>query len=171
MLETRGLSEREKSCLRLVSQGLTSKEIAIRLETTPGVIDNYITSAVRILQASSRRQAARILMERELEPVQQLHVQPAALVTRSEPDELNAPETDAYRIDEAAVSGSPSTPFKRLLRFSTKLAAIAIDHVGGSRHGWTKRQILLAIMLAALLSTALLAAITAVYYWMNFIFS
>ena len=171
MLESRGLSEREKSCLRLVAQGLTSKEIALRLETTPGTIDNYITSAVRILQAPSRRQAARMLMEREMVAVQQLHVQSAALATRSDPDELSEPEADADLIGEAAVSGPPTTSSRRLWRFVEKLAVVAIDHVGGSRHGWTKRQVLMAIMLAALVSTALLAAITAVYYWMNFIFS
>lgn len=60
------LSPRELECLRLVGQGLQSKEIAARLEgISPGTVDGYIKSAIGKLGVANRRDAARIVLEVE----------------------------------------------------------------------------------------------------------
>jgi DNA-binding CsgD family transcriptional regulator len=54
------LTPRERDCLGLVAQGLSSKEIALRLEISPYTVDEYIRTAVGKLGAGNRREAARL---------------------------------------------------------------------------------------------------------------
>lgn len=58
------LSEREIEILKLVSQGLTNKEIAARLFLAEGTVKNYVTSILQKIDARDRTQAA--LRAREL---------------------------------------------------------------------------------------------------------
>lgn len=62
---TENLTEGQKSCLRLVARGMTSKEIALVTGLTPQTVDTYIKSAMGRLGASSRREAARMLSRAE----------------------------------------------------------------------------------------------------------
>jgi DNA-binding CsgD family transcriptional regulator len=68
------LSPRERDCLRLVAQGLTSKMIAARLapagddpaaRLSTHTVDGYIKTAVGKLGAADRRDAARLLAAHE----------------------------------------------------------------------------------------------------------
>jgi DNA-binding NarL/FixJ family response regulator len=52
------LSEREIEILKLVSQGLTNKEIAARLYLAEGTVKNYVTSILQKIEARDRTQAA-----------------------------------------------------------------------------------------------------------------
>ena len=52
------LSEREVEILKLVSQGLTNKEIAARLYLAEGTVKNYVTSILQKIEARDRTQAA-----------------------------------------------------------------------------------------------------------------
>jgi DNA-binding NarL/FixJ family response regulator len=52
------LSEREIEILKLVSQGLTNKEIAARLYLAEGTVKNYVTSILQKIDARDRTQAA-----------------------------------------------------------------------------------------------------------------
>jgi DNA-binding CsgD family transcriptional regulator len=54
------LTSGQMNCLRLVSQNLTSKEIAARLGVSPHTVDQRLRRALRALNASNRREAARI---------------------------------------------------------------------------------------------------------------
>ena len=58
------LSEREIEILKLVSQGLTNKEIAAKLYLAEGTVKNYVTSILQKIGARDRTQAA--LRAREL---------------------------------------------------------------------------------------------------------
>jgi len=58
------LSEREVEILKLVSQGLTNKEIAAKLYLAEGTVKNYVTSILQKIDARDRTQAA--LRAREL---------------------------------------------------------------------------------------------------------
>ena len=58
------LSEREVEILKLVSQGLTNKEIAVKLYLAEGTVKNYVTSILQKINARDRTQAA--LRAREL---------------------------------------------------------------------------------------------------------
>jgi DNA-binding CsgD family transcriptional regulator len=59
------LSESQKGCLRLVAQGMSSKEIAIAVKLTPQTVDTYIKTAMSRLGVSNRREAARLLTDWE----------------------------------------------------------------------------------------------------------
>lgn len=59
------LSESQKGCLRLVAQGMSSKEIAIAVKLTPQTVDTYIKTAMSRLGVSNRREAARLLADWE----------------------------------------------------------------------------------------------------------
>ena len=52
------LSEREQDILRLVSQGLTNKEIAAKLYLAEGTVKNYLTSILQKIGVRDRTQAA-----------------------------------------------------------------------------------------------------------------
>ena len=52
------LSEREIEILKLVSQGMTNKEIAARLYLAEGTVKNYVTSILGKIGARDRTQAA-----------------------------------------------------------------------------------------------------------------
>lgn len=62
---TVNLSEGQKSCLRLVAQGMSSKEIAKALDLTPQTVDTYLKASMARLGASNRREAARMLVASE----------------------------------------------------------------------------------------------------------
>jgi len=57
------LTDSQKACLRLVGQGMSSKEIARHLSLTPLTVDTYLTGAIGKMGASNRREAARRLAE------------------------------------------------------------------------------------------------------------
>jgi DNA-binding CsgD family transcriptional regulator len=62
---TETLSEGQKACLRLVAQGMSSKEIAKALDLTPQTVDTYLKTSMARLGASNRRDAARMLLASE----------------------------------------------------------------------------------------------------------
>ncbi len=58
------LTERELDVLRLVADGLSNKEIGLRLSLAEGTVKNYVTSVLQKIDARDRTQAA--LRAREL---------------------------------------------------------------------------------------------------------
>ncbi len=61
------LTTREREILRLVMLGYTSKAIGLRLEISPGTVDNRIKSCLAKLGLSDRSEAARLLYADERE--------------------------------------------------------------------------------------------------------
>lgn len=59
------LSGRQRECLRLVRNGLTSKEIGRLLSLSPSTVDNHLNAAIERLGCSSRTIAAQILVTAE----------------------------------------------------------------------------------------------------------
>jgi DNA-binding CsgD family transcriptional regulator len=156
------LSDRERECLSLVAEGMTSKEISAILGTSPGVVDNHIQAAIRAMGAASRREAARIYVKSQ---VQQLHVQPQSLVNRGRSDDVEGPPVV---LEEQSSNSHWSV---RTLRAFGRFVRMVLGHVGGSRHGLRHRQVPVAIALASLLTSGILAATILIYYWLNHIFS
>ena len=62
------LTERERTCLRLVHAHWNSKQIARQLGIKPGTVDKYCESASRKLNAGSRINAAMLLVAAEPHP-------------------------------------------------------------------------------------------------------
>jgi DNA-binding CsgD family transcriptional regulator len=95
----RQLTRRERDCLELVAQGLSSKEIAAKLGIAPGTVDNHLKRAVKALGASNRRVAARLIdppPDMPAEPVQSLDSQaldiapPPAGMVKPQPDRMHS---------------------------------------------------------------------------------
>jgi len=63
------LTQRERDCLRLVDQHLSSKQIARELGMSKTSVDTYCDRARRKLGVDDRFQAARILRDVEVIPV------------------------------------------------------------------------------------------------------
>ena len=59
------LSEGQRSCLRLVARGMSSKEIARATGLSHNTVDTYIKRALPVIGASNRRDAARIVVKSE----------------------------------------------------------------------------------------------------------
>lgn len=60
------LSERERDVLRLLSDGLSNKEIAARLVLADGTVKNHVSTILDKLHAANRTQAARVAREQGL---------------------------------------------------------------------------------------------------------
>lgn len=73
------LTERERDCLRLVSRGRSSKEIGAELGISHHTVDLYLKRAIKSLEATSRRDAARQLELAEANDNQGLVTQPPAI--------------------------------------------------------------------------------------------
>src|SRR5688572_26510102 len=63
------LTQRERDCLRLVDQHLSSKQIARELGMSKTSVDTYCDRARRKLGVDDRFKAARILREVDVNPV------------------------------------------------------------------------------------------------------
>jgi len=68
------LTDRQKQCLRLVSQGLEVKEIARELEIGPAAVVERLRAARRALDVENSRDAARLLAEHEHSKAYMRHV-------------------------------------------------------------------------------------------------
>lgn len=62
----RKLSDRQKDCLRLAAEGLTSKDIALKLGIGYATVANHIGSAIVRLGATNRSHAVAIAKEKGL---------------------------------------------------------------------------------------------------------
>lgn len=58
------LSERERQVLRAAEEGLSSAEIAKRLQLSEGTVRNYLSEAIAKLDVSNRVEAARLARQR-----------------------------------------------------------------------------------------------------------
>lgn len=57
-----GLTERQRQCMVLVAEGLTSKQIARQLGISPSTVDNHVRAVIVHLSAANRLDAARIVV-------------------------------------------------------------------------------------------------------------
>jgi DNA-binding NarL/FixJ family response regulator len=64
--EGEGLSDREREVLRLISEGLSNREISNNLALAEGTIKNYVSIILDKLHAANRTQAAHFAREQNL---------------------------------------------------------------------------------------------------------
>jgi DNA-binding CsgD family transcriptional regulator len=128
------LSEGQKACLRLVAQGMSSKEIAKALDLTPQTVDTYVKASMARLGASNRREAARMLVAEE--GSQKLGSPSAALADA------------APRHDQAAATGSTG-----------RLSWVRPPPVGGGFHDLNWSQKTYYALQVAVISTAVVIAL------------
>lgn len=84
--ESKRITEAQRVALRLVAQGYESKEIARRLGVGHHAIDKRIERAVRVMGATDRKEAARMLAIDESSTYER---------TAYEPSDLGFPPSDA----------------------------------------------------------------------------
>lgn len=61
------LTPRESEILRMVAKGLTSKQIATRLELSPRTVENHVAATLRKLQLGNRVELTRFALEHGLD--------------------------------------------------------------------------------------------------------
>lgn len=80
------LTDAQRAYLRLVHDGLTSKEIAQRLHASHHTVNAQIGVAMRVLGAASRGEAAAMLMRAEANGSYEPSYEPPAIADPSGPD-------------------------------------------------------------------------------------
>ncbi|MAM40927.1 MAG: hypothetical protein CL949_21020 [Erythrobacter sp.] len=81
------LTPRQMDCMRLVKNGLTSKQIARELGISPRTVDQHIGTVIEILQVNNRMAAVTRLQQIELENRQGQDITtPEQFVTEIEPE-------------------------------------------------------------------------------------
>jgi DNA-binding CsgD family transcriptional regulator len=88
------ISERQKECLRLVHNSYSSKEIGRKLGISHETVDQHVARAMKVLGASSRGDAARMLIASESAYPQELGNAPSSLVSSTEIAAPLLPERD-----------------------------------------------------------------------------
>ena len=132
------LTLRQKDCVRLVSDGYTSKQIAKFLSISPSTVDNHIRSALRALNVETRAEAARAL--KRLETSQHLTSQATGI------DQMDVPTQPSALT--AAMAADNRHPIK----------ALVVVPIGGIQNNLNVSGKTLAILQVAGVSlTALLA--------------
>lgn len=99
------LSNRHRDVLRGVAALRKSKQIAVDLGIAPGTVDGYIADAVRILGATDRGDAARMLAQHDRLDTTSHAPPSSARLSETPPSEITAPEIPA---SEAPLAGTPS---------------------------------------------------------------
>lgn len=128
------LSEGQKTCLRLVAKGYSSKEIAIETGLSPQTVDTYIKAAMARLGVQNRREAARLLAQWELS--QELGSPPPPV----------APTDDGPQTPEPSGAGHGDPPWR-------------LVPVGGGTHDLTWSQKTYAALRVAAVSAAAIVAL------------
>ena len=131
------LPEGQKACLRLVAQGMSSKEIAKALDLTPHTVDTYLKASMARLGATNRRDAARMFVASEAEEGSQNLGSP----TQALADPAPGP-------DQGDAAGGPA-------RFSW----FRLPPVGGGFHDLSWSQKTFHALQVAAISTAVVVAI------------
>lgn len=118
------LTEKQRACLRLVNRHKSSKMIAPLLGITPEAVDQRLKTAVHILGAASRYEAALLLAEHEgqgayeraiyqapdiASPPASATIPPSANDGREEDDELREDRAD-YKPPDSHQRGSSRLP-------------------------------------------------------------
>lgn len=114
------LSEGEKQCLRLVSQGFNSKEIARQLHVSEHTVDQRVRTSLRKFGVPSRKEAARLFVTCEQQPPQSDTYQPLIYQTEplaSDPD----PASSVDQPDRPDEETEQRTLLRRILAFGPPL--------------------------------------------------
>jgi DNA-binding CsgD family transcriptional regulator len=146
------LTEAQKRCLRYVTKDCSSKDIARTLHISPHTVDTHIRTAVKLLGATSRFDAARMLHSHEAETKRGLSSQPSRL-----------PEPDKTAIHPASHQMLELAEPRRSRR--TKL--LPLPNYWGDRHDLTNAAKLGWIVLLAIYICVSLGALVALFDTLN----
>lgn len=146
------ISESQRTCLRLVGMGNSSKEIAIKTGLSPRTVDQYVNQAQLTLGASNRRDAARILETLEAEALKKLQLKPERLAVSEFSETLSVVNHP-----------SEASGLQKVLRW--------IPPVGGERHDLTGSETIKEIVKAAIIAAIGFGSIVAAGAWLQTLFN
>jgi DNA-binding CsgD family transcriptional regulator len=147
------LTDSQVRCLRLVGQGMSSKEIALETGLSPRTVDQYVNRAAMTLGATSRREAARILTSVESDLSKKLQLQSQGL---------------AVPVDGGRVSSSGS---EQSVPESAPHISRWLPPLGGKRHDLKPSETLGEIVKAALIAAIAFGSIVAAGAWLQSLFA
>ena len=147
------LTDSQIRCLRLVGQGMSSKEIALATGLSPRTVDQYVNRAAMLLGASSRREAARILILAESDESKKLQLQSQGLADPADDGRVSASGSDQHGRDDA------TGIFRR------------VPPLGGKRHDLSPAETLGEIVKAALIAAIAFGSIVAAGAWLQTLFT
>lgn len=104
------LTDRQIDCLRLVGQGLSSKEIAAELGISHHTVDLHLKRAIRTLGVATRRDAARRLEAADSDAPVAAADAPSVLPRRPAPADTQSLDTQPDGLAEAAPIAAIMTP-------------------------------------------------------------
>lgn len=143
------LSESQKTCLRLVAEGMSSKEIAIATGLSHQTVDQYLSKATLLLGASNRREAARRFQ----------HLDPLFSNSELKPARL-AEAQNAARTEASARGMAGQRKRIRPMGWLDRLSFL--PPIGGQDHDFTMAQIVETAARIALLSVGTIIAVVIV---------
>lgn len=143
------LTDSQKTCLRLVSAGMSSKEIAIQTGLTPLTIDQYLSRAMIALGTSNRREAARVFAEQESGLFRKTELKPESV----EPEQNSS--TERVQMETQGAQRHWLSPGRWL------------PPIGGNRHDLSKTETVYAILRVSVVTVAVAGLILAIFYWLN----
>jgi DNA-binding CsgD family transcriptional regulator len=154
-----GLTGSQKTCLRLVHAGQTSKEIARQTGLTPQTVDQYMSRAVALLGAANRYQAAKWLADAEAGPIKVSEFSPQGIA----PDPFSTAPMTAPTSGLNVEQSANDDGFERPRNTSTLADLFKLPPVGGKRHelDWVGRTaVVFRVAIAAIVAAAGLVAVT-----------
>jgi DNA-binding CsgD family transcriptional regulator len=147
------LTDSQIRCLRLVGQGMSSKEIALETGLSPRTVDQYVNRAASTLGASSRREAARILNLVEAAESKKMQLQSQGVADLRDDGSLDASGGDRVAQENAARIFSWLPP------------------LGGKRHDLNATETIGEIVKAALIAAIAFGSIVAAGAWLQTLFT
>ncbi len=150
------LTEGQKSCLRLVGNQLTSKEIARELGISPFTVNQRLDSARKKLGAESRVDAARLFAAFDGEPIyQRMIYYPSAVAgTGNHANPFEPP----IKVEQAGFEQNALENAFYQNSFSWHLRSfLSVPPIGGIRHNYPKYKVILNALNIAFYSTITIA--------------
>ena len=139
------LTEGQKACLRLVVQHQTSKEIARTLGISPFTVDQRLDAARRKLNATSRKDAARLFATLDQSGIYQPLVYETPMLESA---------------DDAVSQNILPDGWRR--RLAKLVSFISVPPIGGERHELSSREILVFALNLSFFSTLVMAFVVVV---------
>jgi DNA-binding CsgD family transcriptional regulator len=139
------LTEGQKACLRLVVQHQTSKEIARTLGISPFTVDQRLDAARRKLNATSRKDAAKLFATLDQSGIYQPLVYETQMLESA---------------DDAVSQNSLPDGWRR--RLAKLVSLISVPPIGGERHELSSREILVFALNLSFFSTLVMAFVVVV---------
>jgi len=139
------LTEGQKACLRLVVQHQTSKEIARTLGISPFTVDQRLDAARRKLNATSRKDAAKLFATLDQGGIYQPFVYETPMLESA---------------DDAVSQNSLPDGWRR--RLAKLVSFISVPPIGGERHELSSREILVFALNLSFFSTLVMAFVVVV---------